>query len=225
MTKEYWNGTYYEYLVARMNEANDLGNSEDSLLIKNDIKIPADKTYQLFVEKMKLKSGKSLLDLGCGFGRTFKYFFEKGVQVTGVDISYKMINAARQAFSSEELLDDLLVSPAENLEFDDNQFDYLASFGTFDCTNQDLVLAEMVRVVKPGGLLCFSGKNYCYRFDDEKAFAAEIGAKSKGHPNSFTHYEKMITSLQTAGHKVKQELFFEKRGDTTNLLSLNFLIH
>ena len=67
---------------------------------------------------------------------------------------------------------------------------------------------------------CASGKNYCYRFDDEKAYAAELGAKSKGHPNSFTHYEKMISLLKAAGHEIKQELFFEKRGDTTDLVSL-----
>ena len=103
MTKDYWDGTYYEYLVARMNEANDQRNGDGSALIKNDIKIPADKTYELYVDMMSIESGKTLLDLGCGFGRTFKYFFGKGVHVTGVDISYKMIDAARQAYSSEEL--------------------------------------------------------------------------------------------------------------------------
>ncbi len=216
MSKEYWDGEYYDYLVSRMEEANSK-TLEQSLLLKDDIKIPSDKTYELFVKKMKLQKDSTLLDVGCGFGRTFKYFFERGVKVSGIDISQKMITAAINENSNENLLNELIVSPAETLPFEDNQFDFLASFGTFDCTNQDLVLPEMLRVVKPGGLICFSGKNYCYQFKDVKAYAAEIGAKSKGHPNSFTFYEKMTNLLTANGHKINEEMFFVNRGDTTDL--------
>ncbi len=216
MTKEYWDGPYYDYLLARAKEANNLKIS-DSELVKNDIKIPSDKTYKLFVEKMKLQKNSRLLDLGCGFGRTFKYFFEKGVFVTGVDISQKMIKEAEKSYKKNNLIENLIVSKAEKLPLNDNEFDYLTSFGTFDCINQKLGLSEMLRVVKPGGLLCFSGKNYCYKFDDLKAYSAEIGAMKKGHPNSFTYYEKMKQILIKNGNKVTNELFFINRGDTTNL--------
>ena len=53
MSKEYWEGPYYDNLMARMEEANSK-NLKKSTLIKNDIKIPSDKTYELFVKKMKL---------------------------------------------------------------------------------------------------------------------------------------------------------------------------
>ncbi len=216
MSKEYWEGPYYDYLMARMEEANSK-NLKKSTLIKNDIKIPSDKTYELFVKKMKLIKGQKLIDIGCGFGRTFDYFFKHEVFVSGIDISSRMIEAAKKSYENEDLITELIVSSAEKLPFKDNQFDYLTSFGTFDCTNQELVLPEMLRVVKPGGLLCFSGKNYCYNFNDDKAYAAELGAKSKGHPNSFTFYEKMINQLIDNGHLIKEELFFVSRGDTTSL--------
>lgn len=216
MNKDYWDGPYYDYLVSRTAEANS-SDIDKSNIIKNDIKIPSDKTYEFFVKKMDLKKGSNLLDVGCGFGRTFKFFLDFKVNITGVDISKKMIKAASKDFDKEELVKKLIISPAEKLPFEDSKFDYLASFGTFDCTNQNLVLPEMLRVVKPGGLLCFSGKNYCYKFEDQKAYAAETGASSKGHPNSFTFYEKMVNQLISGGNLIKEELFFLNRGDTTDL--------
>ena len=214
MNKDYWDGPYYDYLVSRTAEANS-SDIDKSNIIKNDIKIPSDKTYEFFVKKMDLKKGSNLLDVGCGFGRTFK-FFDFKVNITGVDISQKMIKAASKDFDKEELVKKLIISPAEKLPFEDSKFDYLASFGTFDCTNQNLVLPEMLRVVKPE-VCCVFRKNYCYKFEDQKAYAAEIGASSMATRILSPFTKKVVNQLISGGNLIKEELFFLNRGDTTDL--------
>src|SRR5687768_6009540 len=48
--------------------------------------------------------GKTVLDLGCGFGWHCRYAREQGAaQVTGIDISEKMLEQARQATSDEAI--------------------------------------------------------------------------------------------------------------------------
>ena len=56
MNKDYWDGPYYDYLVSRMVEANS-SDIDKSNIIKNDIKIPSDKTYEFFVKKNGFKKG------------------------------------------------------------------------------------------------------------------------------------------------------------------------
>ena len=219
MSKEYWDGPYYDYLKARVEEANSLSLTE-SEIIPADIKIPSDATYKFFVDQLKPKANNSVLDLGCGFGRTFPILFDFDLFVSGIDISKKMIREAEAQFTGNENLVDLKVGPAEELPYENESFDYLVCFGTFDSTQQNHSLAEAIRVLKLGGTACISGKNFNYCNTDNKAFEAELGAKSKGHPNSFTYYDKMCGQLTQNGVSIVNEMFFVNRGDTTSLKTM-----
>jgi cyclopropane fatty-acyl-phospholipid synthase-like methyltransferase len=44
-----------------------------------------------------LKPGDSILDVGCASGDKSKYFYDKGMNVVGIDFSEKMIEIARKA--------------------------------------------------------------------------------------------------------------------------------
>lgn len=80
---------------------------------------------------------KRVLDLGCGFGWHCQYAVEQGAQsVVGVDISEKMLEAARKMHPS--LAIEYIRMPIEDIDFPAHSFDvvisslafhYIASFG------------------------------------------------------------------------------------------------
>lgn len=78
------------------------------------------------IDHYGLKSGDSILDVGCGKGFLL-YEFKKllpGLHVQGVDISrYGLENA------KPEIKESLSFSPAQELPFEDNQFDLVISLG------------------------------------------------------------------------------------------------
>jgi cyclopropane fatty-acyl-phospholipid synthase-like methyltransferase len=55
------------------------------------------------MDKMELKKGDNLLDLGCGAGRHSIEFSKKGVNVTGIDISPIMIYNAKERTKAANL--------------------------------------------------------------------------------------------------------------------------
>lgn len=60
--------------------------------------------FPAFVALLPDLTGKSVLDLGCGFGPHAKYYVEQGAsRVTGVDISEKMLEHARKVNSDSKI--------------------------------------------------------------------------------------------------------------------------
>ena len=71
-------------------------------------------------------SGKSLLDLGCGYGEHCKMFIDMGAKsVVGVDISEKMLEVAHRANSDPKIT--YLNIPIEDIDELDGQFDVVIS--------------------------------------------------------------------------------------------------
>ena len=77
-------------------------------------------------------------------------------QVTGVDISAGMLEIGRQKLEAKKLSHRIRLEQAdsENLPFEDNTFDAVtASFGVRNFAHLERGLAEMHRVLRPGGQL------------------------------------------------------------------------
>lgn len=102
-----------------------------------------------------LKQGMHVLDVSSGRGTQAIFYAEKyGVQVTGIDISEKMIKSANEnaKLSGMEKSVSFRQGDSQALPFDDNTFDVVineCAVGIPDDSQK--VLNEMVRVVKPGG--------------------------------------------------------------------------
>ena len=78
----------------------------------------------------KISSGKSVLDIACGTGVMIDYYIERNVsKVTGVDISSKMIEIARNKFKKYDFID-FLCEDAEEFNFK-NQYDRVMVFNAF----------------------------------------------------------------------------------------------
>jgi ubiquinone/menaquinone biosynthesis C-methylase UbiE len=102
-------------------------------------------------------SGKSVLDLGTGSGFLATLLAARGAQVDAVDVSEVSLELARMRARLSGVADRVRLHsmPIEALRFHDESFDRIA--GTFLLHHLDLArgLAEIHRVLRPGGVAVF----------------------------------------------------------------------
>lgn len=101
-------------------------------------------------------AGKQVLDLGCGYGWHCAYAAEHGAaHVTGVDLSEKMLEVARQKASFPQV--EYLHAAIEDVDFSPERFDVVFSSLTIHYLQDFPAFAEKVRTwLKPGGDFVFS---------------------------------------------------------------------
>jgi len=100
----------------------------------------------------RVGEGTWVLDVASGTGETACFLAgELGARVTGVDMSEQLLSRARDKAAERTIAAVFLKGDAEALDFADNQFDVVISECTLCLLDKDKVLAEMVRVAKPGG--------------------------------------------------------------------------
>lgn len=98
------------------------------------------------LEWLNAQPGEYILDLGCGDGQLTHRIADSGAHVLGVDASPAMVAAARrQGLEAEQ-------AKAEALPFRDTTFDAVFSNAALHWVRgQDAMLAQVHRVLKPGG--------------------------------------------------------------------------
>jgi len=110
-------------------------------------------SVQIFQEYMKDKSVR-IIDVGCGTGLVGVELENSGfTNFDGIDISQEMIDIAKQRSYSKLFIGSLNSS----LPFENN--DYSAAFCVGVFTHGHVGsdrLDELVRIVKPGGIICFT---------------------------------------------------------------------
>lgn len=206
--KAYWNEKYLEYWRTRVAEAGEGVSS----VVEGDARTEGDEIYERIFLDNPFKTG-NLLDVGCAWGRMFPIYLGHNLQVSGVDISAAMIESAKEHWKGHEAVASLEESCAEQLPFENGAFDNLVCLATFDATYQDKAISEFLRVTRPGAHIYVTGKNDCYCANDAAALAAEIGARSKGHPNYFTDTKELVEELKRQGHELLATYYFVRRGD------------
>lgn len=111
------------------------------------------------IELSGIRPGNIVLDLAGGTGDLTKQF-SKRVGKTGkvvlADINESMVRVGRDRLTDLGIIGnvDYVISNAEALNYADNTFDLVTiAFGLRNVTNKDQALAEIYRVLKPGGQL------------------------------------------------------------------------
>jgi SAM-dependent methyltransferase len=98
-----------------------------------------------------LVEGQSVVDIACGTGiaaRTARERVGPEGEVTGVDLNDDMLSIARRRAPSTTWVR----APAESLPFESQRFDAaISQFGLMFYSDPVAALAEMTRVVRPGG--------------------------------------------------------------------------
>ena len=97
---------------------------------------------------------KRVLEVGCGIGTDLCQFALSAAQVAGIDVSPESTKLARRALDARGLAGWVMVADGENLPFADRSFDLVYTWGVVHhCVSPAQVVAEIFRVLKPGGEL------------------------------------------------------------------------
>jgi demethylmenaquinone methyltransferase/2-methoxy-6-polyprenyl-1,4-benzoquinol methylase len=97
----------------------------------------------------RLPPGGHVLDVATGTGLVAAELLRRGFEVTGVDQSPEMLAVARRRFGDTV---ELIEAAADALPFADGTFDHLTcTYLLRYVVNPEATLAELARVVRPGG--------------------------------------------------------------------------
>jgi SAM-dependent methyltransferase len=102
------------------------------------------------------------LDLGCGEGHNTRLLARRGAEMTALDLCPSFLRAAREEEVREPLGIRYLLGDAQRLPLAAAAFDFACAFmSLMDMPEPGVVLAELWRVIKPGGFLQFSISHPC----------------------------------------------------------------
>ncbi len=108
-----------------------------------------------------IKTGSSLLDIGCGAGFDLivaSRTVGSAGRVCGIDITPEMLQRARENFTELGITDiEVLQADAEKIPYENSTFDVVISSGVINLsTSKNTLFMEIFRVLKPGGQLQFA---------------------------------------------------------------------
>lgn len=113
---------------------------------------------QTFEAVLRNVGGKRVLEIGCGEGETALMLLHRGATVFGIDIGENYVNTAKGRVAQEGPFAqtcELRVMDAHKLEYSDDSFDLVVGRGVLHHLDLERALAEIQRVLVPGGQACF----------------------------------------------------------------------
>jgi SAM-dependent methyltransferase len=137
-------------------------------------------------------------DMGCGPGHVTRYLHSAGVEVSGLDLSPRMVEIARQLNPA------ILFSVANMMSLDlrDGQLAGICAFYAIVNTPKEslpLVFREMARVLQPGGAVLLA-----FHVGDEVIHLEELWGKHISLDFFFFRIEDIQQYLLSAGLEVEE---------------------
>ncbi len=95
-------------------------------------------------------SNKKVLEIGCGSGVASCIFAKHGANVTAIDLTEKAIETAKLNAKINGLKINFICTDAENLDFPQNHFDYIFSWGVIHHSHKPFkILKKLSPILKP----------------------------------------------------------------------------
>jgi SAM-dependent methyltransferase len=159
-------------------------------------------------DKLGLRAGDLVLDLGCGFGRHAYEALRRGGRVVACDMSPAELVEVRKTFQVMHEYGELApgtmatatCGDATRLPFPDGTFDRIIASEVMEHIPDDLAaLDELTRVLRPGGVLAVTIPSWfpeviCWKLSDEYHAPKSVG----GHVRIYTENE-MRQKMRGAG--------------------------
>jgi len=159
----------------------------------------------------------TVLDLGCAGGFMAEALTDKGANVTGIDPAAQAITAAtaRAKHMGQAIQYD--VGLGENLPYPDDHFDAVVCVDVLEhVTDLTEVLAQVARVLKPGGLFLYDtiNRNMIARLATITIAEDVLGLLPKGthDPSMFIKPRELRDALSKAGLVVGPQTGLGPRG-------------
>jgi ubiquinone/menaquinone biosynthesis C-methylase UbiE len=132
-----------------------------------------------------VREGCVLLDVGCGSGVAAAIAHERGAKVSGIDAAAPAVEIARERLPGA----DFRVGELETLPYDDDSFDVVTGFNSFQYAADPVhALREARRVARPGAtvvILTWGQPEQCEAAGILKALATLLPPPPPGAPGPF----------------------------------------
>ncbi|MFQ5716181.1 MAG: class I SAM-dependent methyltransferase [Nitrospinales bacterium] len=121
-----------------------------------------ERAFDYLAQKINAPENAAFLDAGCGSGSHSIRLAKRGFQVQAVDFSQNVLSLARENVKDMGLESKIKIQRQDicALSFDSESFPFIVSWGVLmHVPNFEKALGELVRVLKPGGILVLSENN------------------------------------------------------------------
>lgn len=120
--------------------------------------------------------GRRVLEVGCGLGSHTQLLAGAGCEVTAIDLTARAVALARNRLALRGLTADVRQMDAEHLEFGDETFDFVWSWGVIHHSSSPEAIARQIhRVLKPGGqfrVMVYSKRSLTNYFNLARGFVS-----------------------------------------------------
>jgi cyclopropane-fatty-acyl-phospholipid synthase len=162
--------------------------------------------YRLVFEKLRLKPGDRLLDVGCGWGGMVRYAAKHGVKVIGVTLSAEQAAWGQKAVAEQGLGEFAEIRHSDYRDVRETQFDAVSSIGLTEhigVGNYPAYFRFLQSKLRVGGLLL----NHCITRPDNRAAAGAGGFIDRYvfPDGELTGSGRIITEAQNVGLEVIHE--------------------
>jgi len=154
-----------------------------------------------------------ILDAGCGGGRNMHWFIQNGFRISGIDPNAEAIYALQAAYP--HIAGDLSIGSIEENVFADDRFHHIICSAVLHFANSTeqfkVMLAAIVRIVKPGGTIFI-------RMTSDIGIEDKITALGNGVfllPDGSQRF--LLTRTLLAGCMLQHKLLFAEPVKTTNV--------
>ena len=177
-------------------------NQNDKAFLKR-VYSTAPEVYTTRLQAIGFLGLEHVLDAGCGFGQWSLCLAQGGSRVHAVDISTERVNATKMAFDAAFGHDHIQIASVGSildLNIPQCTFDAVFCYRTIMSIDWKKALAELVRVLKPGGIL--------YSFANDIGYIVNMWMNRPNRTSDFDPRE-------LAANSFLKTLEYENNGDTS----------